>query len=227
MVKIVLYPAYSRWDFLRNEPFTMPITKQMPQNHKKQFFNASNILVCEREIIMSVTLLDQIVDKVNTMNAESDIDDILDVLIKINNDLKMREEKWLKINDERYYPFYYVVRSVILVLEKIIERFQTESKKKCDQTVQDTQMVLPLIKDIIQDVAPDRANADLVEHILEKTDKLVEVAHDANLLKSSEDYLRDVDKNTLLKLYDEMLEIMEVPKNPREAFSVKDDKNTS
>ena len=162
--------------------------------------------------MMSVTLLDQIVDKVNTMNAKGDVDDMVDVLIKINSDLKMCEEKWLKINDENYHPFHYVAKSVILVLEKIIERFQTESKEKCEQTVQDMQKVLPLIKDIIQDMTPDRTNADLVEYILEKSDELVAVAHDVNLLKSSKDYLRDVDKNTLLKLFDEMLEIMEVPK---------------
>ena len=134
-----------------------------------------------------------------------ELDKMKDTLLKV-------EKEWSKIDHENSYSIYYGVRSVILVLEKIIERFETESVDNVLQIAQDTLLVIPFINYIIQDAMQYKTNDDLAEHILEMTDQLDEKAYDANLLKSSEEYLHDIDKNTILKFFDGMLEIMEVPK---------------
>ena len=162
---------------------------------------------------MTNQLLAEIEYRVKNIDTEDRVDDtIVNEIIKLKNDLLKVEKEWLKIDHKNNYSFYYGVRSVILVLEKIIERFQTESMDNVLQIAQDTLLVIPFINDIIQDAMQYKTDDDLAEHILEKTDQLDEKAYDANLLKSSEEYLHDIDKNTILKFFDGMLEIMEVPK---------------
>ena len=162
---------------------------------------------------MTNQLLDEIEYRVKNIDAEDRVDDtVIDYLTKLKDELLKVEKKWLNIDHENSYSFYYGVRSVILVLEKIIERFQTESIDNVLQIAQDTLLVIPFINYIIQDAMQYKTNDDLAEHILEMTDQLDEKAYDANLLKSSEEYLHDIDKNTILKFFDGMLEIMEVPK---------------
>ena len=143
----------------------------------------------------------------------TDTENSVDYVTKLKDELLKVEKKWLNIDHENSYSFYYGVRSVILVLEKIIERYQTESENNL-QITKDVLNVLPYIQYIINDAEAYKTNDDLAEHILEMTDQLDEKAYDANLLKSSEEYLHDIDKNTILKFFDGMLEIMEVPKKP-------------
>ena len=159
---------------------------------------------------MSNQLLDEI-DRVQTIlepeqiqniDPKDRVADIVYELDKMKDTLLNVEKEWSKIDHENSYSIYYGVRSVILVLEKIIERFETESVDNVLQITKDTQKVLPFIKDIIQDAEHYKTNDDLAKHILEKTDQLDEIAYDANLLKSDEEYLEDVDKKSVLKLFD-------------------------
>ena len=159
---------------------------------------------------MSNQLLDEI-DRVQTIlepeqiqniDPKDRVADIVYELDKMKDTLLKVEKEWSKIDHENSYSIYYGVRSVILVLEKIIERFETESVDNVLQIAQDTLEVLPLIKDISQEAQHYNTNDDLAKHILEKTDQLDEIAYDANLLKSDEEYLEDVDKKSILKLFD-------------------------
>ena len=150
--------------------------------------------------------------QIQNIDPKDRVSDIVYELDKMKDTLLKVEKNWLKIDHENSYSIYYGVRSVILVLEKIIERFETESIDNVSQIAKDTLLVIPFINYIIQDAMQYKTNDDLAEHILEMTDQLDEKAYDANLLKSSEEYLHDIDKNTILKFFDGMLEIMEVPK---------------
>ena len=88
-----------------------------------------------------------------------------------------------------------------MVLEKIIERFQTESGDD-SQIRKDMLETIPYIQDIIQDAVHYKTNDDLTKHILEKTDQLDEIACNVNLLKSDEEYLEGVGEKAILNLFD-------------------------
>ena len=182
--------------------------------------------------VMSNLLLDGIKRRVEVKCTTSGVDDtiddtIVDELTKLKAELLLVGERWSKIVHDTSFSFYYGVRSVILVLEKIIDRFQTETKDNDLQIAKDTLEVIPSINAIIHDAMQYRTDDDLAEHILEKTDQLDEKAYDANLLKTDEEYLENVDKDTLQKLFNGMLEEMEIPKNSTHLVNVTDDKNTS
>ncbi|MCY4492006.1 MAG: hypothetical protein OXC46_11200 [Thaumarchaeota archaeon] len=181
---------------------------------------------------MSNLLLDgikrRVEDKCTTSGADDTIvDTIVDDLTKLKNDLLKVEAKWSKIDHENSFSFFYSVRTVILVLEKIIDRFQTETKDDGLQIAKDTLVVIPSIDTIIHDAMQYRTDDDLAEHILEKTNQFDEEAYDANLLKTDEEYLENVDKDTIIELFEGMLDIMEIPKNPTHLVNVTDAKNTS
>ena len=145
--------------------------------------------ILEPEQIQNIDPKDRVSDIVY------EIDEMKDKLLKI-------EKEWSKIDHENSYAIYYGVRSVILVFEKIIERFETESIDNVSQIAKDTQKVLPIIKDIIQEAQHYKTNDDLAKHILKKTDQLDEIAYDVNLLKTDEEYLEGVDEKSILKLID-------------------------
>ena len=88
-----------------------------------------------------------------------------------------------------------------MVLEKIIERYQTESEENL-QIREDMLKVLPHIQYIIQDAEHYKINDELAKDILVKTDQLDDIAYDVNLLKSDEEYLEGVDEKAILKLFD-------------------------
>ncbi|MCY4490879.1 MAG: hypothetical protein OXC46_05365 [Thaumarchaeota archaeon] len=148
---------------------------------------------------MSNQLLDKIEYKVKNIDTDDRVD--VDELTQLKDKLLKIEKKWLKIDHENSYSFYYGVRSVILVLEKIIERYQTE-REDASQIGKDMLEAIPYIQDIIQDAEYYKTHDDLAKHILEKTDQLDEIACNVNLLKSDEEYLEGVDKKSILKLSD-------------------------
>ena len=159
---------------------------------------------------MSNQLLDEI-DRVQTIlepeqiqniDPKDRVADIVYELDKMKDTLLNVEKEWSKIDHENSYSIYYGVRSVILVLEKIIERFETESVDNVLQIAQDTQKVLPLIKDISQEAQHYKTNDEPAKHILKNTDQLDDMAYDVNLLKSDEEYLEGVEEKYILKLFD-------------------------
>ena len=140
--------------------------------------------------------------QIQNIDPKDRVDDIVYELEKMKDALLKVEKNWLKIDHENSYSIYYGVRSVILVLEEIIERFETESTDNVLQIAKDTQNVLPLIKDIIQEAQHYNTNDNLTKDILVKTDQLDEIAYNVNLLRSDEEHLEDVNEKDILKLFD-------------------------
>ena len=127
---------------------------------------------------------------------------IVDFLTELKDrSLEIEKEYLKKIDCKNYYSIYYGIRSVILVLEKIIERYHTKNEDK-SQIRNDTLKVFPIIRDIIQEVEHYKTNDDFTKHILEKTDQLDDMAYDVNLLKTDKEYIKDVDEKAILKLLD-------------------------
>ena len=178
--------------------------------------------------VMSNLLLDGIKRRVEVKCTTSGADGaIVDELTKLKAELLLVGERWSKIDHDTSFSLFYSVRTVILVLEKIIDRFQTETKDDGLQIAKDTLVVIPSIDAIIHDAMQYRTDDDLAEHILKKTDQLDEKAYDVNLLKTDEEYLENVDKDTIIELFEGMLDIIEIPKNSTDLVNVTDDKNTS
>ena len=131
----------------------------------------------------------------------------------------MLEDEWEKIDHENSFHFYCGVGDVILILEKMIKRFKTEAKQNDLQIIKDSLTVIPIINEIIQIAEQYKTDDNLAEQISEIIDELDEFADKANLLKTHEEYLENVDKNTIKKLFDGMLEIMEIPKKSPYLFT--------
>ena len=140
--------------------------------------------------------------QIQNIDTKNVVSDIVYELGKMKDALLKVEKKWSKIDHENSYSFYYGVRSVILILEEIIERLESESMDNVSQITQDTLKVFPCIKDIIEDAVYYKTNDNLAKHILKKTDQLDEIAYNVNLLKSDEEHLEEVDEKAILKLFD-------------------------
>ncbi|MCY4491845.1 MAG: hypothetical protein OXC46_10385 [Thaumarchaeota archaeon] len=192
------------------------------------FFHEINIHPYVRISMSSITLLDEITNRINTMNAENVIDvTICNSLTELKEKMIEIKKMWLKINHENNFGFFRAVGAVELLLEQMMERFQIEVKYDDLQIVQDSSEVIPLAREIIQLVEQYNPDDKLAEQISEKRLQLRDLVEEKNLLESDERNLRDVDKNTLDKIFCKMLKNMDVSLKVPSNVSIDEIKNTS
>ncbi|MCY4491848.1 MAG: hypothetical protein OXC46_10400 [Thaumarchaeota archaeon] len=176
----------------------------------------------------SITLLDEITDRINTMDTEGMIDaTICNSLTKLIEKMIKIKKKWLTVNHENNFDFFCAVGAVELLLEQMIERFQIEAKYNNLQIVLDSSDVIPLAREIIQIAEQYNPDDDLAEHISEKRLQLRDLAREKNLLEPVERNLRDIDKKFLGEVFDKMLENIGAPREIPTNVSVNEVKNTS
>ncbi|MCY4491843.1 MAG: hypothetical protein OXC46_10375 [Thaumarchaeota archaeon] len=176
----------------------------------------------------SITLLDEITNRINTMNAENVIDvTICNSLTELNEKMIEIDKKWLKIDHENSFRFFCGVGAVELLLEQMIERFQIEGKQNDLQIVRDSSDVIPLACEIIQLAEQYNPDDNLAEQISEKRLQLRDLVREKNLLEPVERNLRDIDKKFLGEVFDKMLENIGAPREIPTNVSVDEIKNTS
>ena len=195
---------------------------------KGSFFHGINILPNAKITMSSITLLDEITDRINTMNTENVIDvTICDSLTELNEKMLKIDKKWLKIDHENNFDFFCGVGAVELLLEQMIERFQIEAKYNNLQIVRDSSEVIPLAREIIQLAEQYNPDDNLAEQISEKRLQLRDLVEEKNLLEPVERNLRDIDKKILGEVFDKMLENIGAPREIPTNVSVDEIKNTS
>ena len=195
---------------------------------KGSFFHGINILPNARNNMSSITLLDEITDRINTMDTEGMIDaTICNSLTKLIEKMIKIDKKWLTVNHVNNFDFFCAVGAVELLLEQMIERFQIEAKYNNLQIVLDSSDVIPLAREIIQIAEQYNPDDDLAEQVSEKRLQLRDLAREKNLLEPVERNLRDIDKKFLGEIFDKMLENIGAPREIPTNVSVDEIKNTS
>ena len=195
---------------------------------KGSFFHAINILPNAKITMSSITLLDEITDRLNTMNTENVIDiTICNSITELKEKMIEIKKMWLKINHENNFCFFRAVGAVELLLEQMMERFQIEVKYDDLQIIRDSSEAIPIAREIIQIAEQYNPDDGLVDQISEKRLQLRNLVEEKNLLESDERNLRDVDKNTLDKIFCKMLKNMDVSLKVPSNVSIDEIKNTS
>ncbi len=178
---------------------------------------------------MSAALLDHITDRINKMEDDGAVDEaIVDDLDELKQKLLDVEDRWLSVDDKNSFYFYQGIRDVELILERMVERFKAAKIKHDNpQIALDTLAVIPIVNEIIQIAEHGKADDAAVNQILERTHQLRDKAHETNLIESDERNLHEVDKETLGKSFDKVLDTLEIPSDLPDDVCVDEDKDIS
>lgn len=178
---------------------------------------------------MSAILLDHITDRVNKMEDDGVVDEtIVGDLDEFKQKLLDVEDKWLSINDKNSFYFYQGIRDVELILERMVERFKTaETNPDNPQIASDTLAVIPIANEIIQIAERGKTDDLTVNKILERTHQLRDKANETNLIESEKRNLDEIDKETLGKSFDKVLDTLDIPSDLPDDVCVDKDEDTS
>jgi len=132
------------------------------------------------------------------------------------------ENFWLRedVNVDTAFPAFHAARNSKIIVEKIIDRFEKQSKDDNPTIVSATEQLIPLLLEVfsrlkrVRETLP-RIEFDVSRQLFEATRKLRNAATKVGMLPSLADELKDVDKETLKEEFENlrkqwMLEILDM-----------------
>lgn len=173
----------------------------------------------------NVSVLHEISNQANAMEDEGIVDiTIVENLKKLQSISRELESKWVRTNTENSFYFYNAIKSVELILEKMIDRF-LKAKEMHDnpQVAVDTVRLVPSLVDVIEITDDDKVDQETTDRIIERTYLLRNKAAETNLLESEEMDLEGVNKQKLLDTLNGMAKQFDVPEELPDDVTVNDE----
>ena len=127
---------------------------------------------------------------------------VLKIVDKLRSSLAKQKSKWThKSNSDAFY-FYYALRSIEMILDKMEEHFKNAVKVGDNPNIaKDSLMVMQPMRDLLDAVEVDHISEKTIDVVLERTDDLLTVATDTNLRESIETSRAMIDKDLLKSKY--------------------------
>lgn len=173
----------------------------------------------------NVSVLHEISNQANAMEDEGIVHiQIVDDLKKLQKISKELETKWVKADTENSFYFYNAIKSVELILAKMIDRFlKAKEMQDNPQVAVDTVRLVPNLIDVIEITEGDNVDQETTDKIIERTYQLRNKAAETNLLESEEMDLEGVDKQKILNTLNGMVKQFNIPEELPDDVTVNDE----
>jgi len=149
----------------------------------------------------------------------------LKIIPKLNSlasEYSSMEKFWVKqdIPIDTAFPAFHAARNSRIIMEKIVSRFERQSKDENPKIVSETEQLIPLLLEVFSRLKKVRETLPRIEfgasrQLFEVTRKLRDTASKVGMLPSLTEELKDVNQKVLLEEFENlrkqwMLEILDM-----------------
>lgn len=150
--------------------------------------------------------------------------EIVQDLKKLQNISRELESKWVRADNANSFYFYNAIKSVELILEKMIDRFlKAKEMQDNPQVAVDTVRLVPSLIDVMEITDGDNVDQETTEKIIERTYQLRNKAAETNLLESEEMDLEGVDKQRIVDTLNGIVKQFNIPEDLPNDVTVNDE----